>query len=385
MYSRLGYIERLEIMAGVNGNWNNLNAMDSLYRMNNPYAMNSMMTPYASTMNDDFMAQTAFGNGLGQQQTMGYPSAFQGYTGLQQPTTDSFEKQEQGGSLVVPTVLALGAGGATAASVYKWGTTNPIKDGKVDQNLINAFNKETVKNSNIANFGNLYNKEAQKVYDIVGIKDAKQFEAVKKLSLVTDLEKLPPEIRSQLPATIQTPQAAKTVVGLVTDDLNKIDKEIIARRATGVANQGSLKMHQTNLQKHEALLEKVKGLSKDATKEDLVKFFKENEKLYGITGTEVQKTAKAERLAQRYGTQEALLNHLTERIDHKKARINELNINLESQIKSHWDEATKTFKKDAPEVLTKAEKSFKLTKAGKWGALAAAGGLVLGWLFGNNA
>ena len=88
-------------MAGLNVNWNNAYAMDSLYGAN-PYATNSLMSPYASTMNDDFMAQSAFGNSLGQQQSLGYPSAFQGYQGLQQPTTDTFQSQAQGGGSWIP-------------------------------------------------------------------------------------------------------------------------------------------------------------------------------------------------------------------------------------------------------------------------------------------
>lgn len=362
-------------MTGVNGT-------NFMYGMN-PYAM-GMMNPYASSMNDDFMAQTAFGNGFAQQQAAGYPSAFQGYQGLQQPTTDEFQKQEGGSSLVPALATGVVAGGATAAGIYKWGS-NPIKDGKVDQNLINAFNKETVKKSKTANFESLYNAEAQKVYDTVGVKDAKQYEAIKKLSTVGTLNDLPPEIRSQLPATIQTPEAAKTCVKLATPELNKIDKELLAKKADAIAKTGSLDFHQSVLNKLETMEGKIKGLSKDATKEDLIKFFRENEKEFKITGTEVQKAAKAEELANLYKTQENLLTNFQNRINFKKARINALNINLESQVKSHWDETAKAFKKDAPEVLAKAEKSFKLTKAGKWGALAAAGGLVLGWLFGNNA
>lgn len=370
-------------MAGLNANWNNAYAMDSLYGAN-PYATNSLMSPYASTMNDDFMAQSAFGNGFSQQQSLGYPSAFQGYQGLQQPTTDTFQSQAQGGGSWAPAVFALGAGSATAAGIYKWGA-NPIKDGKVDQNLLNAFNKETVKNSKATIFESLYNEEAKKVYDTVGVKDAKEYEAVKKLASVTKLEDLPLETRNQLPAAIKTPEAAKTCVKLATPELNKIDKELLAKKADAIAKTGSLDFHQSVLNKLETMEGKIKGLSKDATKEDLIKFFRENEKEFKITGTEVQKAAKAEELANLYKTQENLLTNFQNRINFKKARINALNINLESQVKSHWDETAKAFKKDAPEVLAKAEKSFKLTKAGKWGALAAAGGLVLGWLFGNNA
>lgn len=362
-------------MAGVNGT-------NFMYGMN-PYAM-GMMNPYASSMNDDFMAQTAFGNGFAQQQAAGYPSAFQGYQGLQQPTTDEFQKQEGGSSLVPALATGVVAGGATAAGIYKWGS-NPIKDGKVDQNLINAFNKETVKKAKAANFESLYNAEAQKVYDAIGIKDTKQYEAIKKLSTVGTLNDLPSEIRSQLPATIQTPQDAKAAVDSVTPELNKIDKEALERIANGRANQGSLELHQRNLKKYEALQEKIKGLKDGATEEDLTKFFKENEKSFGIKGTDVQKTEKARRLAQRYQTKDALLEHIKGRIEHKQARINALNLNLESQFKSHWNEAENVFKKDTPEALTKAYKNFKISKAGKWGAIALGAGAVLGLLFGKNA
>ena len=370
-------------MAGLNANWNNAYAMDSLYGAN-PYATNSLMSPYASTMNDDFMAQSAFGNGFSQQQSLGYPSAFQGYQGLQQPTTDTFQSQAQGGGSWAPAVFALGAGSATAAGIYKWGA-NPIKDGKVDQNLINAFNKETVKKSKVANFESLYNAEAQKVYDAVGVKDAKQYEAIKKLSTVGSLNDLPPEIRSQIPASVTTPDSAKNIVKQVGPKLDKIDKNALKQTATRITNANSLDFYQNEVKKYEALQEKANGLGKKAKKEDLVKFIKENEGTFKLKGTEAQKTARAERLATRYSNQEGLLKFIETKINKRKAKINALNINLESQVKSHWDETAKAFKKDAPEVLAKAEKSFKLTKAGKWGALAAAGGLVLGWLFGNNA
>lgn len=373
-------------MAGVNGTnlWNNSYAMDSLYRMNNPYTVDSLMTPYASKMNDDFMAQTAFGNGFAQQQAAGYPSAFQGYQGLQQPTTDEFQKQEGGSSLVPALATGVVAGGTTAAGIYKWGS-NPIKDGKVDQNLINAFNKETVKKAKAANFESLYNAEAQKVYDAIGIKDTKQYEAIKKLSTVGTLNDLPSEIRSQLPATIQTPEAAKTCVDLATQELNKIDKEVLEKIATRTANQGSLEFHQNILNKNEATLANAKGLSKDATKEDLIKFFRQNEEAFAIKGTDVQKTAKAEKLAEHFKDQKSLLEWCEKRANKRKAKINALNINLESQFKSHWNEAENVFKKDTPEALTKAYKNFKISKAGKWGAIALGAGAVLGLLFGKNA
>ena len=362
-------------MTGVNGT-------NFMYGMN-PYAM-GMMNPYASSMNDDFMAQTAFGNGFAQQQAAGYPSAFQGYQGLQQPTTDEFQKQEGGSSLVPALATGVVAGGATAAGIYKWGS-NPIKDGKIDQNLLNVLNKENVANSKLANFKDLYDKEAQKVYDLVQVKDAKEYEAVKKLASVTKLEDLPLETRNQLPAAIRTPEAAKACVDLATQELNKIDKEVLEKIATRTANQGSLEFHQNILNKNEATLANAKGLSKDATKEDLIKFFRQNEEAFAIKGTDVQKAAKAEKLAEHFKDQKSLLEWCEKRANKRKAKINALNINLESQFKSHWNEAENVFKKDTPEALTKAYKNFKISKAGKWGAIALGAGAVLGLLFGKNA
>lgn len=362
-------------MTGVNGT-------NFMYGMN-PYAM-GMMNPYASSMNDDFMAQTAFGNGFAQQQAVGYPSAFQGYQGLQQPTTDEFQKQEGGSSLVPALATGVVAGGATAAGIYKWGS-NPIKDGKIDQNLLNVLNKENVANSKLANFKDLYDKEAQKVYDLVQVKDAKEYEAVKKLASVTKLEDLPLETRNQLPAAIRTPEAAKTCVDLATQELNKIDKEVLEKIATRTANQGSLEFHQNILNKNEATLANAKGLSKDATKEDLIKFFRQNEEAFAIKGTDVQKAAKAEKLAEHFKDQKSLLEWCEKRANKRKAKINALNINLESQFKSHWNEAENVFKKDTPEALTKAYKNFKISKAGKWGAIALGAGAILGLLFGKNA
>ena len=367
-------------MAGLEG-------MNNLYGMGNPYAMSSMTNPYASSMNDDFMAQAAFGNGINQQAAYNYgaPAVFQGAQGLQQPTTDSFEKQGSGSSLTSPLVVGLGVGGATAAGVYKFGTTEQIKDGKAPQNLLNILNKENVKNSQSSNFKNLYDTEAQKIYSQLGIKDSKEFEAIKKLSSVTKLEALPQEIKAQLPASIQTPADAKALVDLATPKLDKIDKELLTKRANALAKTGSLDFHQSVLKGLEARQAKVKALKTDATVEDLTKFFRANEQEFGIKGTEVQRAAQAEKLAQRFGTQENLLKHFTDRIDRKKARINEINLNLESQFKSHWDDTAKAFKKDAPEALTKAGKNFKLSKAGKYGAIAAAGTFILGALFGSNA
>ena len=63
----------------------------------------------------------------------------------------------------------------------------------------------------------------------------------------------------------------------------------------------------------------------------------------------------------------------------------EFKAELTDGIKKYWDDTAKAFKKDAPETLTKAYKSFKWNKALKGGGIAAGVALVLGYLFGSNA
>lgn len=364
-------------MSGVNGT-------NYLYGMNNPYAMNSMMNPYASSMNDDFMAQSAFGPSYTQQyqQAANYPTAFQGY---QQAQTDEFQKQGGGSALTPALVTGTIAGGATTAGIYNF-ATSPIKDGKVDQNLLNILGKQNVEETAVKKFEELYQAKAQKVYDIIGVADTKQYNAVNDLAKVAKLEYLPENTRKLLPASIQTPAEAKAAIDLAKPELEKIDTKKLSKSAAIFANnEHSVEFNQRKIDKLNQILEKVKTLKKDATVADIEKFFVDNAETFKLKGTDAEIKAKASKLAAQIGTQEKLLNRYQHGIDAGKARIAKINLNLEDQFKSHWDESAKAFKKDTPEALTKAYKNFKWNKAGKFGAIAAGAGLLLGYLFGKNA
>lgn len=364
-------------MSGVNGT-------NYLYGMNNPYAMSSMMNPYASSMNDDFMAQSAFGPSYMQQyqQAGNYPTAFQGY---QQTQTDEFQKQDSGSALTPALVTGAIAGGATTAGIYNF-ATSPIKDGKVDQNLLNILGKHNAEETAIKKFEELYQARAKEVYDIIGVADKKQYNAVSDLAKVAKLEDLPENTRKLLPASIQTPAEAKAAIDLAKPELEKIDTKKLTKSAAIFANnEHSVEFNQRKIDKFNQILEKVKTLKKDATTADIEKFFIDNAETFKLQGTEAEIKAKASKLAKQIGSRENLIDRYQHGIDAGKAKIAKINLNLEDQFKSHWDKSAKAFKKDTPEALTKAYKNFKWSKAGKFGAIAAGAGLVLGYLFGKNA
>ena len=128
-----------------------------------------------------------------------------------------------------------------------------------------------------------------------------------------------------------------------------------------------------------------KYMQKDAKVADLEKFFIDNAETFKLKGTEAEIAEKAKKIAAKHGTKENLLNLYQGRIDAKKEYIKEFKAELTDGIKKYWDDTAKAFKKDAPETLTKAYKSFKWNKTLKGGGIVAAAGLVLGCLFGNNA
>ena len=103
--------------------------------ISNLYGMNLYNNPYSNN-NDDFLAQQYFAQQAGQiqGQTQNQP-AFQGY---QQPQTDTFQKSGSG----LTTGLTLGtiAGAGTGAGIYYLGT-NPIKDGKFNENFLGALDE----------------------------------------------------------------------------------------------------------------------------------------------------------------------------------------------------------------------------------------------------
>lgn len=343
---------------------------------------NFMYNPYVSPMNNDFMAQTMFGNTdtIGQQNSL-YSN---GYMGQNQLQSDEFQKQG-GNGLAGAGIGAVIGGGATAAATY-FLATDPIKDGKVNQNLLEVLSKENYANAKAAKYKELFGKEMETILSANGIKDLEQYNAIKQLSEVPSVNDLPANIRKLLPANVQSSARAQQLMDQMKPAVEKIDTEKLMQRATKYADSHhSLQFNQTELSKFKQLEEKIGTLKKDATPAEIKKFITENAEQFGLKGTKVEIANQAEALVQTYGTQEALLKNYQNKSAAITKRINAINLNLDNQFKSYWEEGTKTFKKDTPEVLTKAFKKFKISKAGKFGAIAAAIGAGIGLLFGSNA
>lgn len=347
--------------------------------ISNLYGMNLYNNPYLNN-NDDFLAQQYFAQQAGQiqGQTQNQP-AFQGY---QQPQADTFQKSGSG----LTTGLTLGtiAGAGTGAGIYYLGT-NPIKDGKVNETLIKTTNKEALKNLKTEAFKELYEQKAKATFDTLGVKDLEQYNAIEKLSKATKLEDLPEDTRKLLPDSIKTPKDAKDLVYLAKPELDKIDKTKLMTQAEKAIKTFSLDHYEEQLKKLEGIKTKIDKLPKDAKVADLEKFFIDNAETFKLKGSEAEIAEKAKKIAAKHGTKEHLLNLYQGRIDAKKEYIKEFKAGLTDGVKEYWDDTAKAFKKEAPEALTKAYKSFKWNKALKGGGIAAAAGLILGSLFGSNA
>lgn len=347
--------------------------------ISNLYGMNLYNNPYLNN-NDDFLAQQYFAQQAGQiqGQTQNQP-AFQGY---QQPQADTFQKSGSG----LTTGLTLGtiAGAGTGAGIYYLGT-NPIKDGNVDETLLKMTNKEGINSLKAEAIKELYEQKAKTTFDTLGVKDLEQYNAIEKLSKATKLEDIPEETRKLLPDSIKTPKDAQALVNLAKPELDKIDKTKLANQAEKALKTFSLDHNEEQLKKLEGIKAKIDKLPKDAKVADLEKFFIDNAETFKLKGTETEIAEKAKKIAAKHGTKENLLNLYQGRIDAKKEYIKQFKAELGNNIKEYWDDTAKAFKKETPETITKAYKSFKLNKALKGGGIAAGVALVLGYLFGSNA
>ncbi len=348
--------------------------------ISNLYGMNLYNNPYLNN-NEDFLAQQYFAQQAGQIQ--GQPQNQPAFQGYQQPQADTFQKSDSG----LSTGLTLGtiAGAGTGAGIYYLGT-NPIKEGKVNETLIKTTNKEALKNLKTEAFKELYEQKAKATFDILGVKDLEQYNAIEKLSKATKLEDLPEDTRKLLPDSIKTPKDAKALVDLAKPELDKIDtKKLLSQVDKFANNKFSIDHNVAQLQKLEGIKAKIDKLPKDAKVADLEKFFIDNAETFKLKGSEAEIAEKAKKIAAKHGTKENLLNLYQGRIDAKKESIEAIKSGIADNVKSSWDDTAKAFKKDAPETLTKAFKSFKWNKALKGGGIAAAAGLILGSLFGSNA
>lgn len=341
----------------------------------NPYGMSS------SSMSDDFMYNAAL-NSNPQQAAM-QQAAMQGY---QQPQVDSFQKQGTG--LDTGLKLAAVGGAGAGAGAYFFGDklgTNFLKDGKFSDDVLKAVDTNI---KEVANAKALEKVSTQQnaILRKYSIADGKTYEAIKEYVSATDRTKLPKGTLDLVPDYIKRyPDIHKSMLFNIDNEFSKIDIDKIAEEAKIEAQKGNFAYQQqelANLTKRKSLLE---GLAKDAKPAQIEELIKNNPKVFGIEATEAATIeAEAKSLAGKYVDRAVALAKVTPEVTATENSVKGLRTALNKKvIKNYWDDTTKAFKAGAPEELTKAAKNFKIAKAGKYGAIAAGVGLVLGWMFGK--
>lgn len=333
--------------------------IDSLGLYNNPYALNYQNNTNAG-MNDDFLAQQLFAQQAGVAQTQ---PAFQGY---QQPQSDTFQKSGSSG-LSTGLKLATVGGLGTGAGMYFFGT-NPVKDGKFNENILKAVDidvNEVSKNRALE----ILHEQKAKIFQNVNIPEGINMENIKTYA---ETGVAPQELKNAI-----TQDKAKALY----EEVKKIDLDKIATQAREETIGKTLEGSQNKLAKLQAQKAKLESLADDA---NLEKFFKENASTFDIKGDEAAIEAEAKKLAGKYTNKAAAVADFTSKIDAQENFVKTTRESLNSKVAAYYDDATKSLKASAPENIKNAFKNFKWKTAGKWGAIAAGVGLVLGCLFGGS-
>ncbi len=129
----------------------------------------------------------------------------------------------------------------------------------------------------------------------------------------------------------------------------------------------------------------IEGLADNATSTQFKEIVTQNPKAFGITATAAEEIAtKADDIAKGFTSKATALEAIAPEIEAATKAVDTTKTTLNTAVASHWDDAAKAFKSEAPEALTKAGKSFKWGKAIKYGLIAAAVVGVACWLFGKK-
>ena len=342
--------------------------MNQLYGnpFTNPYAIGNN---YSQALNSDFMATA----------TQSYnPYATAGLQAYQQPTTDQFvqttPQQTSGGSgLGTGAKLGLVAGAGTTAGLYFFGgdKINPFKDGKFNDKFL-----KTLEDSDLVakEVDNIKAKQIENVFKKNKIANIYQYDAIKEFA---QTGKVPTGVT--LPKNIKTQEQATKIISKVDKKIARINPDKIREY---VLRTNTLDGSTKELTRLNSIKSKLTALPDNISVDDLTKHIKDNAKLYGIKAEGDALEAAARQMATQGRANLIAANETL--ITTQTNTVNSIRSNLTSKISAYWDDATKSLKAGAPENLQKAVKGFKLKTAGKWGAIAAGAGLLVGWMFGGN-
>lgn len=337
--------------------------------------------PYMNTgLNADFMS-TATANPY----TNPYADPYSQLAALQQPTADTFQKSEGGSGLNSGLKLAAVGGVGAGAGAYFFGDklgASFVKDGKFSDELLRAVENSPASVEKIAQ-----QRLAQAKTKILKRfnMDDKTFKALQQYAKAKDVTKLKPEVRQLVQqAGINSQAEALTKLTQINADFGKIDLKGLTAKAEKLAEAGSLKGQTAQLAKLQARENLIHTLADNAKKPDIKKLIIENAEQFGIKGDKTVIEREAERLVETFKTKQGAIKALKAEVTAQQELVKTTRSALNGKVAGYWDDAAKAFKADAPEALTKAAKNFKWAKAGKFAAIAAGAGLVLGWMFGGN-
>ena len=346
----------------------------------------NMFNPY-SGLSEDFMWNAYLANSQNTSQAGALNPAFTGSNLSGQPSTDCYQ-----GSSGFSTGLKLGIAGGlgTAAGMYYFGgdKVSPISNKVFNDDILKAVEEDYVKvaeGNALENFAKA--KEAE--VKAKGFKNMKEFDATKKYVLASKEERaaFPKDLRKLVrKGYLSSPDLYKTEILEIDGAIANIDMEDITKKALEDARQNHLG-YQTeklaNLQKQKNL---IAGLAEDANAAKYEELIKSNPKAFGIDKTEAAEIeAEAKRIASSFKSRKDALSSIDKALEKQVTQVKTTRNAVNVRFASYWDDAAKELSPTAPPELAKAVKNCKFTKAGKYGAIAAGVGLVLGWLFGGKS
>lgn len=344
--------------------------------------------------NDDFMSnayfnQTDASKGIQNPYLQNNPS-FSGISAYQQPQNDTFQKQ---GSSRIGTAVKYGgaAGLAGTAGLYFLGDSyiNPFQNGKFDDKFLKLTEEgieDGIKNDQLKAIADAETKALS----------AKSLSYTQtERNLIQKMAELGEEEfvkqgynKTGLPNGITDQKAASEALKKINEAFTeaKLDRTKIATDAKQLyLQENSLEGMKGYLEKLKTQQSLIKGM-KDG--DSLSELIKKNPKAFGITATE---TAEIEAEVQEIiknrftaGTKSAATTAIENAITEQADKLKNYRTTLTDAIKLHWDDAGKCFSETAPESLVKAARNFKLSKAGKTGAILAALAGITGFILGGD-
>lgn len=323
--------------------------IDNLGLYNNPYGL---YNPYSTgAMSDDFMAQQTFSN---TNQNGGDQTTFQG---LQQPQTDTFEKS--GSGLSTGLKLGAAAGIGTAAGTYFFGT-NPVGENGLKDGFIKEFGKEYTK-LQAANVLKTHKIKPEVYKELLNFKEG------------DDISKLSKEAKTYLTKhkIPKTQDGISQFVKGISDNILETDINYQNKKLAG----------------YKKLEEAFNGLP-DKKKSTIHKFLTEHAEEFHLKGADDAATkANIDKFINTPKAYNNIKTTIKGKINTQEQAVKKATGVLDDVFKL-WDKDKKLFNKsttkEITEACTKGLKNFKWKTAGKWGAIAAGAGLILGWMFGGS-